>query len=184
MVKHSTEQKKFLAFIKSAKETNPPFGPDTRYYLDLYEHFRLGKWFQSWNWAVFLLSFFDLDYYWFLYRRMYWNAFFLFLGRTTFIVSLIFALQKVNLGPYLPKIIIYLFRMILSLGLGVFANALYFKFVKRKMYSVKPGQGLGPNPILPIIVLMIQIAYLSMIFRLLIDQPEAFKKLLQGFYFS
>jgi len=184
MVKHLTEQKKFLAFIKSAKETSPPFGRHTQYYLDIYERFHLGKWFQSWNWAVFLLSFFDIDYYWFLYRRMYLNALFIFLLRTAFVKSLILVMEKVNLGPYLPKVSIYLFKMILSLGLGVFANAIYFKFVKKEMYFVKKTQGTGPNWILPSTLLMIQVTYLSLILRLLADQPETLKKLIQGFYLS
>jgi len=152
----------FFRLVKESSETMSSMGRSTRYYMNTYEDFhKEKKCFPSWNWASFLSALFGAELVWMIYRRMYFYAFlyFFFLFLLTNVGFLILYFVNKNLSPDLKsmllqkfsdkdflffslKVVLWVIKLPIILGFGVWGNALYFKFLEkeaRKKYLPKSG---------------------------------------------
>ncbi len=178
MSNRTLEQKKFFAFIKHIKEHDHPLTQATAYYQDLYNRFGVGKWFLSWNWSAFLWEMVGLPFVWFFYRRMYFNGLIISLLQTLSMHAIIWTSAYMGWDFFFVRIGVRLLNMVASLALGVFANALYFHFIKSRMTDpqakVPPG---GTNWMVGFIIGAIFLIYLNM----LLHNPDLMPAELRGF---
>lgn len=107
-------------------------GPFTTYYLNVYDHAGEKKLFLSWNWTCFFLSFFELEFLWFFYRRMYGLAVLFLCGHSFFtLIGLKLGLFFSHLfGPIAVRVCLWVFRLLFTFGFSVSANALYLNFIQ------------------------------------------------------
>lgn len=150
--------------VKEPEETQSHMGRATRYYMHIFDHFYKAKqWFQSWNWAAFLAALMGAELVWMIYRRMYRYALFYFMGLMLFsygVVGLIyffnhslslevkqFILSKFADQDFLfvtLRILLWLVKMPLVIGFGLWGNALYFKFLAQQSKKTdKPKSGVS-----------------------------------------
>lgn len=179
MHKNPTEQKKFFAFIKSQREHHVPLTSETRYYQNLYNDFGLGKFFPSWNWSVFFLALVGVEHYWFFYRRMYMFGSVWYVLKSLLLGTLFLAAY--HLGVFQVKIIISLLKMAITLGLGVYANALYFAFLKRKIKKkniVLPVS--GTNWVAPLILILAELTIVLTVFVFIKFSSPEIKELMEN----
>lgn len=178
--KTSYDSQKFLAYLKGGRYQTDRH---TQYYIDLYQRFGLNQTgFLSWNWSVFFLALFDNELYWFLYRRMYLYAVIGFFLKTFFVGGILFIGANWHGEVLFFKFSGGLFRMAVSLFLGVFSSAIYFHFLKKKMTRYQEVVRPGTDFMTPTIFFLVQTAYTSMVFSYLKHNPQVLGSLLGQFF--
>lgn len=150
--------------VKEPEETQSHMGRATRYYMHIFDHFyKPNRWFQSWNWASFVASLMGAELVWMIYRRMYRYALFYFIALMVLsygVVGLIYLFNH-SVSPEMKnfivskfadqdflfmtlRILLWLVKMPLVIGFGLWGNALYFKFLAQQSQKTdKPKSGVS-----------------------------------------
>ncbi len=115
----------FFNFIKTPSETEALYSDSTAYYLSLFDLHYPRQTFPSWNWCSFLFG-----TAWMVYRGMYAYAAILSclqvaLGSAFLFLCSHFSFQHPPLTA--------LYQILVSVALGVYGNALYFRYSANKI---------------------------------------------------
>jgi len=149
----SFTKESLLAFIRKDTDTEARYTKETAYYLHQFEHNKGARFFVSWNWSA---AFFGVI--WMLYRRMY-------------VYAIIYLLLKLATPPPFSFLSAWPYITFVStntshwidLGLffvqGLFGNALYLDFARRKVQKGVLHSGVNDNLIFLILIAFIIFYY-------------------------
>jgi hypothetical protein len=122
-------------FVKQDIEDQNRMTHFTKYYLNYYDKYAENRWAPQWNWAAFFFPLF-----WFTYRRMYLLALVYFALETLPIFLLVD--RGGDISKLMPVyILILMLRLLVSIGIGIYGNALYFQ--QLSYYKTKGMKMLG-----------------------------------------